>query len=358
MKKLLLFTVFIVNVLFSAAPVPTLNPAGEHVIGCDVGKIEVCTGLFAVTNGKSTLLHEYKAVTSEIDDFNKYIASLVDTLKQQQNIVIKKACFAAPGNTNAQKNFIKAPHLPFVVDGVAIAQATGIERVLVVNDFECIGFGVQAIDQASITVLHAGTPREHGTRAIVGAGAGLGSGLMLWDAQVANYMPSPLSYSFVDFCPYSKLELELAHYLQKTTGSHSWGKVLGASGGILRIHDFLNQHTSRKHKPKQYQDYLELFADRANGLHCKDAVALYMKLYARLVRNVVYAQLPYNGIYIVNTVAERFPELFTDSTFMQEYFITDNQYLQDYLKEIPVYLVTHPKLQLYGAALYALVYTK
>ncbi|MBO0155287.1 glucokinase, partial [Vibrio parahaemolyticus] len=82
---------------------------------------------------------------------------------------------------------------------------------------------------------------------------------------------------------------------------------------------------------QQYTDYLDIFARRADDLFCKDAVDMYMHLYARLVRNVAYAQLPYNGLYIVNTVAECYPELFTDPSFMQEVFNTDNQYLCDYM---------------------------
>jgi glucokinase len=173
-------------------------------------------------------------------------------------------------------------------------------------------------------------------------------------------MPSPLSYSFVDFAPESELELKLNHYLQKHTDSHSWGKVLGASGGILRIYDFLDQQKLKEYKSsaKQYEQYTDVFANRNSDERCADAVALYMKLYVRLVRNVAYAQLPYNGLYITNTVAEKYPELFTDPLFLKEVFNTGNQYLLDYIKEIPFYLATHPKLQLYGAAQYLLVYDK
>lgn len=356
MKRLLVFILCTINTLFCASP--ALAPQAEYVLACDVGKAEINTGLFAVMNGKPVLKEEYKAVTSEVKDFTGYAASLIARIKQQQGIAVHKACFAVPGYTNDQKNFIQAPHLPWAVDGKAIGQATGIARPLVVNDFECVGFGVQAIDQKDSIVLHQGKPREHGTRAIVGAGAGLGSGLMLWDAQIANYMPSPLSYSFVDFCPYSEFELKFSCYLQETAGSHSWGKVLGSSGGIVSLYDFLNQCKPCKAAPKKFQNYLELFEQRSHDERCKEAVALYMQWYARLVRTVAYAQLPHNGVYIVNTVAQSFPELFTHPSFMQEYFKTDNQYLQDYLKEIPVYLVTHPKLQLYGAAFYALVYAK
>lgn len=330
----------------------------EYVIGSEVDRIEVTTGIFSVTNHKLQLVHEYKMATKDITDFSKYVAALLVDLKNEHGIVIKRACFGAPGNTNAQKNLIYDPHfLSFAIDGKAIQTSTAIDQALVVNDFECVGFGTQAIDQTDIITLHQGLPRGNGMRAVVGAGNGLGTGLMIWDTAASCYMPSPLSYSFVDFCSQSELELKFARYLQITTGSQSWGKVLGASGGILRLYDFLDKHRQYQSPYVQHKHYLDVFAHRYDE-RCKDAVALYMKLYARLVRNVVYAQLPYNGVYITSTIAEHYPELFTDASFMEEFFNTNNEYLRNYITNIPVYLVAQPKMRLYGAALYALAYDK
>lgn len=359
MKKLRYALLCMLSLPISAAE--KAADKSEYIIGCNVAKNEVTTGLFKVHDRKPELVCEYNIATDKIADFAQYIAPLVTDINEKHNVVVKRACFAAPGNTNAQKNCIKAPHLPFVVDGIAIEKATSIEKALVVNDFETIGFGVQAINPKEIVTLHEGKPRAKGTQVIVGAGNGLGSGLMLWDAVSQSYLPSPLSYSFVDFAPENELELEFARYLQrKPTESRSWGKVLGASGGILRIYDFLDLQKLKEYKSpaKQYEQYTDVFAHRNDDERCADAVALYMKLYARLIRNVAYAQLPYNGLYITNTVAEKYPELFKDPLFLKEVFNTGNQYLLDYLKEIPVYLATHPKLQLYGAAQYLLVYDK
>jgi glucokinase len=343
---------------FNSLIATTLDTSCSYIIGCDIGRTEIITGVFAIIDGKPQLALKFSTATKDVTDFTAYVTPLIDAITKEHGITITTACFAAPGNTNAQKNFIRDAHLPFVIDGVAIQAGTTIKQVLVVNDFECTGFGIQAIDPAAIITLHPGKPREHGTRVIVGAGNGLGSGLMLWDAAHACYQPSPISYSFVEFCPQTELELAFTRYLQENTGSVSWGKVLGASGGIMRIYDFLNRRNVDESVPASYAHYLEIFANRFNDAHCMDAVKLYMHLYARLIRNVAYAQLPYNGIYITNTVAERNPELFTDPAFMQDVLDTNNQFLFDYLIDIPIYLATHPDMQMHGAALYALVYSK
>jgi glucokinase len=179
MKKLL-YLLFITLLPLCAAE--KAADASEYIIGCNVSKSEVTTGLFKVCNRKPELVCEYTIATDKITDFAQYMAPLVKEINEKYGITVKRACFAAPGNTNAQKSCIKAPHLSFVVDGVAIENCTSIERALVVNDFETIGFGVQAINPKEIVTLHEGKPRAKGTQVIVGAGNGLGSGLMLWDA--------------------------------------------------------------------------------------------------------------------------------------------------------------------------------
>jgi len=77
-----------------------------------------------------------------------------------------------------------------------------------------------------------------------------------------------------------------------------------------------------------------------------------------MIRNAAYAQAAYGGVYITNTVAQEFPELFAADAFTQKIVnlggkVTDEgsrKYLEGYLAELPFYLVTNQKVQPYGAA--------
>jgi len=332
---------------------PDLND--EYIIGCQVGVQEIAVGVFNVIDQKPALRLELKISTSAITDFGEFMQQLLDHLKEKYNISIKRACIGAPGNTVPNKDFIKFLHLTFPIDAQAIKQKTDLTDILVVNDFEVIGFGIQALDQ-NIT-LNEGVHREHATKAIVGAGGGLGSGLLIWDTGTKTYLSHPLSFSFTDFSPQSSLELELNAHFQNELGSHSWGKVLGTAGGLLKIYDFLTSKQQRTTQPNSYKSQQEIFAHRSTDTQCKQAVDLYMKLYTRLIRNVALTLLPYGGLYITNTVAENNPELFQDQTFNAELFDTGNEYLTNALKEIPIYLVPNPLVKIYGAAQYLLVYS-
>lgn len=330
-----------------------LSPKNRYIVGCDANVFDVTTGLFQVVGKKLKLVLEVSSKTKDISDFTDYFVKVLNLIEQKYAISVKLACVATPGNTNATKDYIKFSHMAFAIDGRAIKAQTKLDAVLVINDFEVVGFGIQALDSKHFVTLKQGKPREHGTKLIIGAGNGLGSGLMLWSETLDCYLPSPISYSFVDFCAQSEQELAFGEYLQKETGSRSWGKVLGAAGGIKRMYAFLSK---MNFEDVPYDHYQEVFAHRSDDTCAQNAVDFYMKLYARLVRNAAYAQLPYNGVYIMNGVAEKNPELFKNPAFMKEVFKTDNEYLTNYLLEVPFYLVDHSNLYMHGAALYALIY--
>lgn len=340
-----------------------LDSKKRYIIGCDVTTTDISVGLFEVVDKKPKLELELKATIAEMlatfdNNFVEFVKTVLDYFEQNHGIVPDLGCFACPGNTSAQKDYIKHHHM-FAVDGREIKNQTKLKNLFIINDFEVVGFGIQAVDQSDVVTLHAGRPRPMNTKLIVGAGNGLGTGLMLYNEKLANYAPYPISWSFVEFSPQSEIELQLNDYLQTQAGSRSWGKVLGAHGGILRLYEFLNLKKEYDTAPVKYSHYQEIFENSKKGdKRCKDAVTWYMKLYARLIRNVIYAQLPYNGVYITNSVAENNPELFQKEEFIRDVFTTDNDYLSTYMSEIPVYLVKTQgnKLRMYGAAMYALVY--
>lgn len=342
-----------------------------YVIGGDISTSDISIGLFKVVDNKPELLIQthidikaeigMKAATTNVPDFTKYFEKVYDFFKSKcDGLTVSVACLAAPGVTTAAKNYIKH-HDIWAVDGREISEKTDIATVFVINDFEITGFGIEALGKTNIVTLHEGQPRENGTKLVLGAGNGFGSVLMLWNEFLNSYNPSPISYSYVDFFPYNEQEVKLMQYLQKYTGSRSCGKVLGGHGGVLRIYAFLQGWTDDEgeEKFKEFSKttrYIDLFVQRKNNPKYQEAVDMYMKFYARCVRNAAYAQQPHRGVYITNTIADEFPELFRTSEFMQEVFNTNNGFLLNYVKTIPFYLVKkHDGLRMQGAALYAVV---
>jgi glucokinase len=339
-----------------------------YILACKAGRFEINAGIFAVKENKPFLTVDFHTPAQDIAGFSAdrlgrfalYIKALLDYVQKEFSISVTQACIGAGGPTAAGRDIIDAPHAPFGVSAHEIKKHTCLEQVFVINDFETTALGIEAVDSSYIVTLLPGAPRERGTKLIIGAGAGLGSGLLLWNDKLGNYMPSPLNYSFTEFNPQSELELRYNDFLKRTS-NNAWGKVLGSSAGIVDMYNFLHEPKSPVYQHAAYQ---EIFNKRDTDSSCKAAVDMYMKLYIRLMRNAMYAQASHAGLYITNTIAEQNPSLFTDSAFKVALLYTGdltnagNKYLHDYLQEIPVYLVTAAAsdLALYGAAFYAIIH--
>jgi glucokinase len=326
----------------------------EYILGASIGRYDTQLGIFKVTEHKPELVTTLAYKTTTITNFTEFLESTLHDLASQ-DITITRACFAVPGNTS-NRLFIQAPHLSFPVDGQEMMQRGLLKQVFVLNDFEIQGYGIDSIDPKNIIQISKGAPRENAPKALVGAGAGLGSVLMIWDTTQQQYESLPLGACFTDFAPQNNQEMDFAQYIRKNVthcDNCSWGQVLGSGSGIRGMYNYFS---SLQKSPVSIEipDAETIFAQKDVDPLCKQAVELYMRLYAQLIRTMTYVVLPYGGLYITNSLAINHSDLVTSPEFLSEIFNCRHDWLKNMLCEIPLYVVTDPTVTLYGAAHYLL----
>lgn len=330
----------------------TGSNASNYILGGSIGRYDTQLGVFEVVDGELALIKLRECKTSAITNFTDFLTEFLAGL-EQEDITIDRACFGVPGNT-VDRLFIQAPHLSFPVDGQEMLDRGLLKEVFVLNDFEVQGYGIESVDPKNIIQINKGISRVHGTRVLVGAGAGLGSMLMIWDAAHKRYESLPLGACFTDFAPQTKEDLEFAAYIKEYVthcDNCSWGQVLGSGSGLCGVYKYCRSLESRP-SLKENLDAEDIFVYRDIDPLCDKAVKLYMQLYAQLIKNVAYMVLPYGGLYITNTVAVNHSELVTNPEFLNEIFNCRHDWLKNMLSEIPMYVVTDPSIPLYGAAQY------
>lgn len=332
----------------------------DYIVGCVISKTDISIGLFTINENRPQLHLELICKTREITNFTDYIGSVLKDLENRHNVKITKACFGVPGNPSAHQNFIQPFNISFAVDAENIRTTSNLKEIFVVNDFEIVGYGIDSIDSKNIIPINLGNPRPHWPKAIVGAGDGLGSCLMVWDNSSENYKPSPLGFCYSDFAPHDIYEIKLIEFIKQTSEMKnvSWGYLLGIKGGIQKMYEYLSSIHNYEDLFISYQTSQEIFKNKVNSKRCMDAVDLYMKLYIRLLRNVAYITLPYGGLYITNSVVENNSELFRSSNFFTKMLDCNNDLLSAIIAEIPVYCVLDPQVKLYGAAHYCAMHCK
>jgi glucokinase len=236
-----------------------------------------------------------------------------------------------------------------------------LKHIILTNDFEAIGYALDFIDpERDLIRLDTAVAKiainRTGTMAVIGAGTGLGIGIVPYNQELRLHTPFPSEGGHTDFTPYNLQELELVHYLQTNhmtkEGVHPELERVLSGAGLMAIYDYLNAKGPKSALSKRIaklvgNDKIKLIADNwLSDPVCKKAVELFIRFYARAARTVVLLSEPFSGLFIAGGIAQKHPEWMKSNMFLDEFFRQDRRL--DLLQNTPLYLITNPDIGLYG----------
>jgi glucokinase len=271
---------------------------------------------------------------------------------------ISVACLAIAGpvqsTTNGQR--VQVTNLPWVLDSAALADAFAIPHVVLINDFQAVGHGLGALPEASFAVLQEGKPVQNGTRAVIGAGTGLGQAILLPRPTGMEVLATEGGH--VDFGPTTELELELARWLMSNQGRACYEDVLSGPG-LFRLYTFL-----RARRPEDESATLALAIQREDpaaaitqaALQHQDALAtatlnLFVHIYGAQAGNLALAVGAAGGIDLAGGIAPRIIARLRTPIFLEAFLSKGSQ--SHWLAAVPVRVVMDPGAGLHGALVVA-----
>jgi glucokinase len=316
-------------------------------IGADVGGTYSRFGIFQAEENIPTLLFSLHTQTKTITDFTKVVSDVIAYAQDNYGITIHHACIAAPGVTTKNKDF-SSVHGLFDIKSKKIIKKSNLTAVYVVNDLFVVGHGLNFMGEDKIVQLYGSAPKPYATRAFVGVGTGLGSSTMTWNEKTEVYTANSSEAGLLEFSPNNHDEYDIANHIKQMWDGKNpicWANLVSGSG-IRRIYSILKL-TNKYHDSLRLDthDPAVIFANPEDAL-CKATINLFGKLFARFVRNYVFATLPYGGLYITGGVAAKNVPFFSGS-FVSEYENCGR--IQEILKDIPIYLIADSTISLYGA---------
>jgi glucokinase len=159
---------------------------------------------------------------------------LQQVLRENPDLTPEKICLGVAGPVFEGR--VVVTNLPWHVDANEIAEATGITKVILINDLEATAYGVAGLDEKDFSVLHAGDPGAGGNISILAPGTGLGEAGLFWDGQ--SHHPFATEGGHCDFSCRSAGDLELHDYMLRKYSVVSWESIV-AGRGIYSIFQFL-----------------------------------------------------------------------------------------------------------------------
>lgn len=283
---------------------------------------------------------------------------VAEFLKGERNNSIKAACFgiAGPIRETAKGQSVKVTNLPWEIHGRELKRRFGLPRLQLINDFQAVGYGIAALGRKDLVVLQKGKAVRHGPRAVIGAGTGLGQGLLVWNRD--HYAPIATEGGHANFAPVNDLQIELMHYLLKTAGRTSWELVLSGHG-LVRLYDFMKARGAAPESATvatAMRDGDPAAAITQAALERNDPLAsrtldLFVDIYGAQAGNLALTAGATGGVYIAGGIAPKIISRLTDGRFMRAF--RSKGKMSPYVETIPAQVVTKPEVGLMGAALAA-----
>jgi glucokinase len=323
----------------------------DCLLAADVGGTKATLGLGEAGSARGILAHRVYPSREHSD-----LDSIVADFLQRPEVVahdprILAACFSVAGPVAGNSSTLT--NLGWKVEAAALERQFALPAVRLINDFTAAGQGITQLTNAELETLQAGAPVERGTRLIIGAGTGLGVGLLTW--QDDRYVAHPSEAGHTDFAPVDELQDRLLASLRRSFGRVSCERVVSGPG-LMRIFSFLQEADgsipSREllEASRTRQDAAELIAEF--GASKRDPLAtraldLFVAAYGAFAGNMALATLARGGVYISGGIAPKIAPKLREGGFIRAFTYKDRY--SDLLATIPVRVVMNPQVGLFGA---------
>ena len=215
-------------------------------------------------------------------------------------------------------------------------------RLTVVNDFQAAALGAVAATAEDCKMLN-GAEQDDGPVVVAGAGTGLG---MAWLPQAqGTRLPQATEGGHLDFAPNNRDQLALYRWLAVRYGHVSYERILSGDG-LLDTYRYVAGDRTKAADPAQIAALA-----RQNDVHARDAVQMFVEIFAAYAGNLALAFSPTGGIYLCGGLTVHLAEWFDPDTFMAAYAAKGR--MRAVVQRIPVFLVTRHDIGLAGAKMLA-----
>ncbi len=264
------------------------------------------------------------------------------------------ACFAVAGPVQGGR--ARLTNLDWQLGETELAQACGIERVELVNDFAVLIHGLPHLGPGQVATVRDGSALADEPLLILGAGTGLGVALGIPTAGGLKAVPSEAAHG--EFAPRSEAEWRLKRWLRHDLALErvSIERVVSGTGlghvarWLLVEHDPQGTHplsaladTAGTDLPAE----VAAAAGRGDPLAAK-ALDLWLAAYGSVVGDLGLACLSRGGIWLAGGTAGKLLEGLRARTF-QEAFLAKGR-LRPVLETMPIQAVIDPAVGPFSAA--------
>lgn len=290
-------------------------------------------------DGSETIV-EQDFSSQNYSDFNTVLQAF---LKLHPEVKPDVACLAVAGPV--RHGNARVTNLPWVIQESDISQSFAIPRVRIINDFESIGYGLARLEPSDFHQLQTGLPDATGTRALIGAGTGLGVAIVTRCGKRWQVLPGEGGH--VDFAPRSAMQQALLDYLLEQTARVSVEMLLSGPG-LERIYEFICfQEDIDPDSARRSAASISSTALMGMDPLAVKTLELFVEIYGAQAGNLALISLATGGVFIAGGIAPKILSLLDSERFLNAF--CDKSPMHELLHSIPIRVVLNTRCGLLGA---------
>jgi glucokinase len=335
----------------------------QFILAGDIGGTNTNLAVVGLKKGKFTIILECVYKSAEVSGLVEPLKEVIKIAAAKNNALKPSLCCVS-GAGPVENNVCTLTNLKWNIDGPEIKKAIGIET-LVINDFLAIGYGIPTLDvddPKQITKLpHPDgsfpKPQKDASKAVVGAGTGLGVGYLV--AVNGKYYASPSEGGHSGFASFDEETQKIKDFVAKKLGKNPGTEPFVSGQGINNIYQYFKAEGLIK--PEGIFKEIDAASDEekpalisknaATNKTCKDIMKVFIKMYGRFASNASLLFLALGGLYLAGGIVTKNEALILEEHLFMKNFATNyKDNIQQLLAKIPVYIVKDYSISIYGAA--------
>ncbi|MBI5388769.1 glucokinase [Candidatus Woesearchaeota archaeon] len=328
---------------------------GSIVLGADIGGTHTNIAIARVEQQSVRLLFSCHFKSKNIPGIEGAISTTLGIAAKKYAIHPTRGCIAAAGVVADNHDFCRITNLPWNADARELSKKTKLKQVVIINDFEALGYALNLSKTSErVICIKQGKRVQYATKAILGAGTGLGKTIVPYQKASGLYVPLPSEGGHADLPLFNPIDQQLAGFLkqQYNLDRVSYTDVLSGSG-IEHLYAFVK--TMPDFSPIRFTDTIDhsdekparIAEYKTKDTACRLVFKLFAAYYGRCAKNLALDTLCFGGLYIAGGIAIKNKGIFKSSQFMHEFNASDK--MQDVLHRIPIYLLTDYDISMLGA---------
>ncbi|AXF76991.1 glucokinase [Erwinia tracheiphila] len=304
----------------------------------DVGGTNARLALCDVEDGAISQAKTFS--TSDYDNLEAVIRTYLDEQKQD----INDGCIAIACPITG--DWVEMTNHDWAFSTSKMKSALGFEHLEILNDFTAVSMAIPMLTSEDVMQFGGKEAIKDKPVAIYGAGTGLGVSHLIHVDQ--RWVSLPGEGGHVDFAANSDEEDQILEVLRAELGHVSVERILSGAGlvNLYRAIVKSDQRIPENLKPKDVSQ--RVLEDSCTD--CRRALAMFCVIMGRFGGNLALNLGTFGGVYIAGGIVPRFLEFFKVSGFRAAF--EDKGRFRDYVRDIPVYLITHDQPGLLGAGAY------